>query len=66
LFRRLPDPPETAHDIWEEFVHSRDVSFEILYEELFDYRAEQNRVTRAIGSGISFIRQKLSRTNPRR
>jgi hypothetical protein len=59
LFRRLPDPPERAYDIWDEFVSSRDLSFEVLYKELFDFHPEQNRVTRAIGSGISFIRHKL-------
>jgi hypothetical protein len=61
LFRHLPDPPEKAYEIWDEFVHARDLSFEILYKELFDYHAEQNSVTRAIGSGTSFIRHKLSR-----
>jgi hypothetical protein len=61
LFHRLPDTPERAYEIWDEFVRARDLSFEILYKELFDYHAEQNSVRRAIGSGISFIRHKLSR-----
>ena len=61
LFHRLPDTPERAYEIWDEFVRARDLSFEILYKELFDYHAEQNSMRRAIGSGISFIRHKLSR-----
>jgi hypothetical protein len=60
LFRRLPDPPEKAYDLWDEFVRARDLSFEALYKDLFDYHAEQNVVTRATGSTISFIRHKIS------
>jgi hypothetical protein len=61
LFRRLPDPPEKAYEIFDEFVRARDLSFEALYKDLFDYRAEQNSFTRAISSASSFIRRKVSR-----
>ena len=61
LFRRLPDPPERAYEIWDEFVHSRELSFDLLYKELFDYNSEQNIVLHAIHSGIGFIRHKFSK-----
>jgi hypothetical protein len=56
LFRRLPDPPERAYAIWDEFVRSRELLFELLYKELFDY-TEQSTVSRAIGSGMNVIRK---------
>jgi hypothetical protein len=62
LFRRLPDPPERAYDIWDEFVRLRELVFVILYKELFDY-AEQNTVPRAIGSGMNFIKKLRDEVN---
>ena len=62
LFRRLPDPPERAYDIWDKFVRSRESLFVLLYKELFDY-AEQNTFSRAIGSGMSLIRNLRDEVN---
>jgi hypothetical protein len=35
LFRRLPDHPEKAVDVWDDFVRARHVAFESLYADLF-------------------------------
>jgi len=35
LFRQLPDPPEKAYDIWDDFIRSRELAFEALYKDLF-------------------------------
>jgi len=57
LFHRLPDPPEKAYEIWDNFVSAREALFQLLYKELFDYYADKTTLSRAIGSGMSIVKK---------